>query len=109
MLAQINMENPITEIISQRELEFVSDSGKESVQVCLGKPVKEKDGVWRCPYFISANSFERRFRICGEDSMQALILALKSITNDLEVFAKQYKGHFTWFDQQDVGLPFIVK
>lgn len=95
---------PIGDIVAQRELEFVCDAGKESVLVYLGKPVQEKDGPWFCPYVIKAASFLRQFRAAGEDSMQALILALRTIPTELEVLAKDHKGHFTWFGGRDLGF-----
>ena len=95
---------PIDDIVAQRDLEFTGDAGKESVLVYLGKPVQEKDGPWFCPYLIKAKSFVRQFRSAGEDSMQALILALKTIPIELEVLAKNHKGHFTWFGSLDLGF-----
>jgi len=75
LLALMERDMPITDIVAQRELEFVGDAGKESVQVYLGKPVQEMDGPWFCLYLIKAKSFERQFHTAGEDSMQALVLA----------------------------------
>ncbi len=95
---------PIGDIVAQRELEFVDNAGKESVQVYLGKPVQDGDGPWFCPYLIKARSFKRQFRIPGEDSMQALILALKTIPIELEVIAKKHNGHFTLFDDPNLGF-----
>jgi hypothetical protein len=95
---------PIDDIIAQRELEFVSDAGKEFVQVYLGKPMQVKDGPWFCPYLIKAKSFERQFRTAGEDSVQALVLALGTIPIELEVLAKNHKGHFIWFGGPDLGF-----
>jgi hypothetical protein len=95
---------PIGDIVAQRELEFVDDAGKESVQVYLGKPVQERDGPWFCSYLIKAKSFKKQFRIAGEDSMQALILALKTISIELEVLAKKHNGHFTLFGDPNLGF-----
>ena len=95
---------PLGDIVARRELEFVSESGKESVQVYLGKPVQQKDGPWFYPYLIEGKSFERQFRTAGEDSMQALVLALRTIPIELEALAKKNNGYFTWFGDPDLGF-----
>jgi len=96
---------PLGEIVASRELEFVDDGGrKQTVAVRLGKPIQEQDGAWFCPYEITAQGFERQFRIGGADSMQALFLAAKTVAVELEVLATDYKGSLTWFGEPDLGF-----
>lgn len=95
----------IGEVIASRELEFTgSDGTVRQVEVCFGKPVQEADGPWFCPYQIKSQVFEKQFRVVGEDSMQSLLLALKIVAVELEVFARDYKGTFTWFGGEDLGF-----
>ncbi|WP_115005315.1 DUF6968 family protein [Xanthomonas campestris] len=96
---------PIGEVFVQRELEFHTPDGlAHAVLVHVGRPVQEADGPWLCPYLIEAPSFRRQFRIAGEDSMQSLILALRTVAVELEVLAKDNSGSFTWFGDSDLGL-----
>ena len=96
---------PIGDVIAKRELEFREEDGsKHAVVVCLGKPVRDGDGPWRCPYLIEGVSFRRLFWAAGEDSMQALVLAQKIVAVELEVLAKDKGGLFTWYGDNDLGL-----
>ena len=95
----------IGEVVARRELEFISADGtKQPVEVCLGKPLQEVDGPWFCPYLIKSQAFEKQFRVAGEDSMQSLLLSLKVVVVELEVFARDHKGSFTWFEGVDLGF-----
>lgn len=97
---------PIGEVIVQRELEFCAlDSSKQTVVVCIGRPVRVGDGPWLCPYLIEGASFHRQFRSAGEDSMQALVLAQKTVVVELEVLARDNGGSFTWYG--DINLGFV--
>ena len=89
----------------ERELEFHPASGDPvRVRIRIGRPVREDQGGWSCPYSIQSVSFSKMFRMVGEDSMQALILALKTIQVELEVLAKNNNGSFTWLGASDLGL-----
>ncbi|PPU68740.1 DUF6968 family protein [Xanthomonas pisi] len=96
---------PIGDVFAQRELEFRGgDGSKQTVVVCLGKPVRDGDGPWRCPYLIEGASFRRQFWAVGEDSMQALVLAQKTVAVELEVLGKDRGGLFTWYGDTNLGL-----
>ncbi|MEQ7894077.1 DUF6968 family protein [Xanthomonas arboricola] len=96
---------PIGEVFVQRELEFHAlDGSTQTTMVRIGRPIQEPDGPWLCPYLIEAPLFERQFRIAGEDSMQALLLAQKIVAVELEVLARDNGGTFTWFGDSDWGL-----
>ncbi len=96
---------PIGKVFVQRELEFHAPDGlTQTVFVRIGRPVQDADGPWFCPYLIEAPSFRRQFRVAGEDSMQSLILAQKTVAVELEVLAKDNDGSFTWFGDSDLGL-----
>lgn len=96
---------PLTDVIAERELEFVPDRGSpQKVVVRLGALVRDQDGTWWCPYVIEGSSFRRQFRIAGEDSMQALLLTQKTIVVELDALAREHQGSFTWFGEPDLGL-----
>ena len=96
---------PLGEVIAHRELEFTCEHGeKQTVQVHVGQPVQDGSGPWLCPYRIEGSSFQKQFRMVGEDSMQALSLTMKTIRVELEVLAKDKKGSFTWFGGTDLGF-----
>jgi hypothetical protein len=96
---------PIGEVFVQRDLEFYGvDGSKQTVMVCLGKPVRDGDGPWLCPYLIECASFRRQFRAAGEDSMQSLVLAQKTIVVELEVLARDSGGSFTWYGDTNLGF-----
>jgi hypothetical protein len=93
------------EVVAERELEFIaSDGSRQSVKVLLGKPIQEENGPWYCPYLIQGESFQRQFRIAGEDSMQSMLLAQKIIAVELEALARDNRGSFTWFGDANLGF-----
>lgn len=95
----------LAEVIAERELEFVaSDGSRQSVRVLLGKPIQEENGPWFCPFLIQGDSFQRQFRVPGEDSMQSMLLAPKIISIELEALARDNNGSFTWFGSTDLGF-----
>lgn len=97
---------PLGEVIASRQLEFTDRKGhKESVDVFLGRPVQyPDDGPWYCPCLIRGPRFERQFKMVGEDSMQALQLAYKSLKAELERLAREHKGAFTLSGEPDLGF-----
>ena len=96
---------PLGEVFAMRELEFHPVDGQtQPVSVRLGKPVQENGGPWWCPYLIEGPSFRLQFRMAGEDSMQALVLAQKTILVELEVLARENQGSFTWLGDSNLGF-----
>ena len=55
-----------------------------------------------CPYEIWVEDDCKSFRIHGIDSMQALLLAIKTLDVELEVKAKKLGGKLKWLEE-----PFI--
>jgi hypothetical protein len=93
-------------VVAERELEFVGSGGStEACRVTLSSPVQEgSEGPWFCSYSIEAQTFQRKSRAAGEDSLQSLILAQQLLAVELQAFAHEKSGVFTWFGQTDLGL-----
>jgi hypothetical protein len=94
------------DVIAERQLEFIGiGDSTEACRVVLHRPVQEgSDGPWFCSYSIEAQTFQRRSRAVGEDSLQSLILAQRVLVVELQAFAQERNGSFTWFGQTDLGL-----
>jgi hypothetical protein len=73
--------------IAERRLVHVDD--KRPVTVELGKPRRRRTGEWACPYRIRGLGRVRTRQAFGEDSIQALHLALELVRLELEPFRVQ--------------------
>ena len=97
---------PMTDVIAEREYDFVGGEGKEVIRVQVGKPAPAPDagrGGWYCPWIIRRADHTRRSSAAGEDGLQALMLSLSGLRADLRQIAAT--GKLTLLD----GLegPFI--
>jgi len=85
------------------ERRFALDDGE--MVVCFHAPAKAPGGEFQCRYFIGWPEREVRRYACGEDGIQALMLAMRTVHSDL-VESDAYKnGRLTWCDQADLDLP----
>jgi hypothetical protein len=77
----------------------------KGVRVRFGKPVRapgaKRGDPWWCPVEISG--FEKRelTAVAGEDSLQALVLALKLVTRTLPAEAKRMRGRVEWLGEHE--------
>jgi hypothetical protein len=93
------------ETVAERLLELVSKDGAvEVVMVRVGKPQRANDS-WACTYQIMGETIERTKATHGEDSMQALLLALSVIRVEMEAEAKATGRSVAWIGEKDIGLP----
>lgn len=68
-------------------------------------PARAPGGEFQCQYSIAWPEREVRRYACGEDGVQALMLAMRTVHSDL-VESEAYKaGRLTWCDQSDLDLP----
>jgi hypothetical protein len=75
--------------IASLDLVEVSSSGKrEPMRVEIGRPRYDERGSWACPIFVPAIDTKVR-EIHGEDSMQALCLALRFVHSMLQIVVKR--------------------
>ncbi len=70
----------------------------------FGRPTRARSGEYRCDYRLSGVGRVRRGYACGEDSLQALLLACESVRQALEPAAKD----FEWTAPGELGLYRIV-
>jgi hypothetical protein len=77
------------EVVAERELELVSDDATAiPCRVRVGKPVQVDDDTWICPYQIAAGDRIRTLGMHGIDSMQALVLTMKTLDVEIEFVAE---------------------
>jgi hypothetical protein len=90
-------------VITQRELSLAQ---KTKVSVCIGKPEPFPDGNgYYCPYQIIGLGDQKVQYAGGEDTVQALTLALKSVGALLYTSAEAKTGLLSWNDGGDLGFP----
>jgi hypothetical protein len=77
------------EVVAERKLSLVSnDAATVPCLVRVGKPVQVDDDTWICPYRIEAGDRIRTLGMHGIDSMQALVLTMKTLDVEIEFVAK---------------------
>ena len=76
-----------------------------SVRVRFGKPVRapkpERGDPWWCPVEITGLRSRTFTPVAGEDSLQALVLALQYVTRTLPVQAKRMRGRVEWLGEKE--------
>ncbi|MBZ6079240.1 DUF6968 family protein [Microvirga puerhi] len=83
-------------MIAQRNLEYVAENGTAiSVPIQLFSP-EEDDRCWACRYTIGWPNGVKSGVAYGFDSVQALILAINSIGNDLYFSDYHKTSRLTW-------------
>ena len=96
----------IGELIAERILDFKARDGRQkAIRIRLGKPKPAKEGDWVCPYEIIGFEKTTGLKVYGVDAMQALLLAIKSIIVDLQKFALNENGEFSWLENKGGGFP----
>ncbi len=102
----------VSEGLAKREIVFRGDDGTElPCTVTIGRPEERSDRDWVCPYEVSVGNSRKSFGIYGVDSIQALVLALKTLDVEIEVRGKELDMKPTWlgedfssvFDPRDVA------
>ena len=77
------------EVVAERKLDLVSnDAATVPCLVRVGKPVQVDDDTWICPYQIEAGERIRTLGMHGIDSMQALVLTMKTLDVEISFVAK---------------------
>ena len=89
-------------VIAERRLTFKDQSSNpKDVRVVLGGPTHSTDKQeYSCDVQIVGLGDAKVRRIFGVDSMQALQLALKFISEMLN----RYRGSLTWLGNDDIGF-----
>lgn len=77
------------------EREFLVTQGEASTQLTarVYRPTRSRFGEYRCSYDIYMGTKKvRKFTVCGEDSLQALLLALGLIVVEIERLLSKMNG-----------------
>lgn len=91
-------------VIAERVLEVTREGKSYVATVRLGRPVKPEDSSgYRCPYQVCGIGDDMVRFAAGEDSMQALELAIKTLGAELYFRYKDFT--FRWLGQADFGFP----
>jgi hypothetical protein len=95
---------PLGEVMAERVLQAMKEGKAHVATVRIGKPVKSADARdYRCPYQVAGIGDDVIRSASGEDSMQALELAIKMIGAELHFRYKEFT--FTWLGQSNFGFP----
>ncbi len=87
------------EVIAARELHFLCADGTTiPCSVELGRPVQGVEGDWICPYQLSTPDKTRTLGMHGFDSMQALILSVKTLDVEIDWLAKTFDAQVRFLD-----------
>lgn len=90
-------------IIAERVFEMVKDSRRGELRLRLWAPSYTGERNFACPVQISGIHNDRVFEIVGEDSLQALQLAIKFAGSLLQGQVEQ-GAQISWFNTNDLGL-----
>jgi len=95
-------QTELGEVIAERELNYNSVNGEQTLIVKLGKPRPDSKpgGDWECPIQIG----EKVKLAFGVDSFQALSMALQLISIDLRYLKDKQKLDLNWLDMDDLGF-----
>ena len=93
-------------VIAERTLKLERPRRRSTVvQVKFGCPVRaprpERGDPWWCPVQISGLGQRRLEKVPGEDSLQALILALEFACRILPVEAERAGAHLQWLGERE--------
>lgn len=85
----------------ERRFEF----GDDEVVARFSMPAKAPGGEFRCRWTITWPDRETRRHACGEDGVQALMLALRTVRFELVESDAYRLGKLTLWGQADLDLP----
>ena len=93
-------------VIAERTLKLEGPRRRSTVvRVKFGRPVRaprpERGDPWWCPVVIAGLGKPRLEKIPGEDSLQALTLALEFIARGLPVEAHRAGAHLEWLGERE--------
>ena len=87
------------EVIVERSLDFIGSDGTSTrCSVRVGVPVPVEDGDWVCPYQLRAGDRVRSMGMHGIDSMQALVLTMKTLDVEITHMAKKFDASVRFLD-----------
>ncbi|HZS36110.1 MAG TPA: hypothetical protein VFF06_04760 [Polyangia bacterium] len=92
----------IGDVAAERKLSFRRAGRVRVVALTIGRPVKgpERLDPWWCCVRVGA-PFDEFFAIAGEDSLQALVLALAFLDDTLPSLARRRQGQLEWLGENE--------
>ena len=94
----------MTTVIARRVFDYKTNGRKRRVLVEVGRPRRDPKGPdWYCPYRITGVRKPRIFGAYGIDEMQALILCLAALSQEITEWGKRDPA-LTWFGDRFLGL-----
>lgn len=98
---QVWMPSTLGEVIAERRLWFRRKGDRSrTVRICLGRPVRapraRTEDPWICPVEIRGLGTRRFQAVPGEDSLQALVLALRYVEMTLRRQGRKAGGRIEW-------------
>ena len=95
------------ETVASRELELLNGFNSSSkVEIVLFKPIPAEGGGYKCQVSIQGLTGNGIPPIIGEDSMQALVLAIVSLGHYLANSEENRQGRLKWLGMSDLGFSF---
>ena len=86
-------------VIAERQLELVkADGDVVPCSVKVGQPIPDDHDDWVCPYQLEASDSVQLFGMHGIDSMQALVLTLKTLDGEISSAAKKFGATVRFLD-----------
>lgn len=86
-------------VIAERLLDLVSlDGTTTSCSVKVGAPVPGEHNEWVCPYQLEAGDRVKDMGMHGIDSMQALVLTMKTLDVEIAHMAKKLDASVRFLD-----------
>lgn len=85
------------------ERRFELDDGK--VVARFHMPAQAPSGEYRCQWFLDWPDRQLSGKVCGEDGVQALMLAMKYVHLQLVESEAYRSGKLTLWEQADLDLP----
>ena len=88
-------------VFAQRKLTFRGKQRRGTVTIQIGCPVRGEDprDPWWCPIRIEG-AIKGFDAIAGEDSLQALVLALRFLQLTLPAAARRHGGEVDWLGER---------
>ncbi len=92
-------------IVAERNLDLISADGVATpCKVRVGTPIPVDREEWVCPYKVEAGDHVVEFRMHGIDSMQALILTLKTLDGEISEMAKNLGATVRYLDGDHASI-----
>ena len=86
-------------------VERTFESGDDTVTARFFQPTLAPGGEYQCQWTIRWPDRVQHLHACGQDSIQALMLAMKSAHSELMESDLYKSGRLTYANQYDLDLP----